>query len=46
MPFTVFHNFADIHKTVQEIVGGKTTLNAVAAAGHKLAEKDLKEHGK
>lgn len=42
IPFTVFHDFADIHKVVQEVIEGKTTTAEVAARQQK--EKDVKEN--
>lgn len=39
VPFTVFHDFADIHKIVKEVVEGKTTVQEVAARPQK--EKDV-----
>lgn len=39
VPFTVFHDFKDIHETVQEIIEGKATVKEVAERPQK--EKDF-----
>lgn len=41
VPFTVFHDFSDIHRVVKEVIGGKTTVEEVAARPQK--EKDVEK---